>query len=340
MSSHIGVIGAGSWGTTVAMLSAQAQPTTLWARDAALVRTMTEARHNPRYVSDCTFPETLVVSDDLVFTVSQASLVFLAVPSHGARLILEQLSTHLRPGVGVISLAKGLEQQSLLRITEIIETCIPHAVAGVLTGPNLAHEIAVGQPSGSVAASTDESIARDVQVLFEGSNLRVYTSADVVGCEVAGVTKNVLAIASGIVDGLGLGDNARAMLLTRGLAEMSRLGVAAGGEPATFGGLAGVGDLMVTAMSAQSRNRRVGVELGMGRDLAAIVAETPMIAEGVKSAEPLVRLAHRLGIELPIAEGVLAIIEGRLTPLEAVRQLMERPTRGEWDVRRGLDLVE
>ena len=331
MESRIAVIGAGSWGTTVAMLASRARPTKLWARDASLVQSMDSQRANPRYVSDCHFPEAMQVTANLEEATRGASIIFLGVPSHGARAVLEQLAPLVSPGVGIVSLAKGLEQGSLLRITEVIEDCVPHGVPAVLTGPNIAHEIAVGQPAGSVVACGDVETSQRVQSVFEGSNLRVYTSLDVAGCEIAGVTKNVLAIASGIVDGLGLGDNARAMLLTRGLAEMSRLGLAAGGDSQTFGGLAGVGDLMVTSMSAQSRNRRVGMELGAGRDLARIVAETPMIAEGVQSAAPLVSLAGRLAVELPIAERVLDIIEGRLSPEQAVRQLMDRPVRGEWD---------
>ena len=331
MTTSIAVIGAGSWGTTVAMMAAQSQPTLLWARDNVLVEAMLDQRRNPRYVSDCSFPDGLAVTGDLHQAVENATLVFLAVPSHGARAVLKDLASALKPGVGVVSLSKGLEQESLLRITQVIEACAPQVIPAVLTGPNIAQEIAMGQPAGSVVASDDDATSASVQALFEGSNLRVYTSTDITGCEVAGVTKNVLAIASGIVDGLGFGDNARAILLTRGLAEMSRLGVAAGGKARTFGGLAGVGDLLVTSMSAQSRNRRVGVELGSGRDLAHIIAETPMVAEGVRSAAPLVAMARDLGVELPIVERILDIIEGRLTPLQAVRQLMERPAGGEWD---------
>ncbi len=339
MTTSIAVIGAGSWGTTVAMIAARSKPTVLWARDQSMVEAMAQERRNPRYVSTCSFPDTLGVTGDLRRAVNGADLVFLAVPSHGARLVLDEIAQVLEPGVGIISLAKGLEQGTLLRITQVIEAVVPQAGAAVLTGPNIASEIALGRPAGSVVASGDADTSARVQALFEGSNLRVYTSADVVGCEIAGVTKNVLAIASGMVDGLGLGDNARAALLTRGLVEMSRLGVAAGGSAQTFGGLAGVGDLMVTSMSSQSRNRRVGVELGSGRELASIIAETPMVAEGVQSAAPLVTLARQLGVELPIAERVLDIIEGRLSPAEAVRQLMERPAGGEWDAMGDLGLA-
>jgi glycerol-3-phosphate dehydrogenase (NAD(P)+) len=216
-------------------------------------------------------------------------------------------------------------------MSQVITEVLPAMPAGVLTGPNLAPEVALGHPAASVVALPDESMSLRVQSLVHTRTFRIYTSTDVVGCEIAGATKNVMAIAAGICDGLGFGENTRAVLITRGLAELGRLGVAAGGRVLTFGGLAGVGDLVATCASPKSRNRTVGFELGQGRSLGDIVSSMHMVAEGVKSAGPLVALARSNGVEMPIAEQVEAIVEGRCSPLEALISLMERPARSEWD---------
>jgi glycerol-3-phosphate dehydrogenase (NAD(P)+) len=217
-------------------------------------------------------------------------------------------------------------------MTEVMSSCVDQAAVGVITGPNLAKEIVAGMPAACVIALANEGQARLVQARLHTPRLRVYTSTDVVGCEVAGATKNVLAIAAGVSDGLGFGDNTRATIITRGLAEMGRLGVALGGEALTFGGLAGVGDLVATCTSDKSRNRRVGVALGQGQSLEAIVAAIGEVAEGVVSARPLVDLARSRGVEVPICEQVALMIEGSTTPIDALRTLSERPAREEWDV--------
>jgi glycerol-3-phosphate dehydrogenase (NAD(P)+) len=216
-------------------------------------------------------------------------------------------------------------------MSEVVTQVLPGVPAGVLTGPNLAREVAEGQPAASVVALPDESLARRVQDLVHTRTFRVYMGTDVVGCEIAGATKNVMAIAAGICDGLGFGENTRAVLITRGLAELGRLGVALGGKVLTFGGLAGVGDLVATCASTKSRNRTVGFELGQGRSLDEIVNGMQMVAEGVKSAGPLVGLARSHGVEMPIAEQVEAIVAGRCSPREALMALMDRPSRPEWD---------
>jgi glycerol-3-phosphate dehydrogenase (NAD(P)+) len=218
-----------------------------------------------------------------------------------------------------------------MRMSQIVAAVLPEVAAGVLTGPNLAREVAKGHPAACVVALPEEPMAARVQSLLHTRTFRTYTGTDVVGCEIAGATKNVMAIAAGIGDGLGLGDNTRAVLITRGLAELGRLGVSLGGKVLTFGGLAGVGDLVATCASPQSRNRSVGFALGEGRSLDEIVGGMQMVAEGVKSASPLVGLAQAHGVEMPIAEQVQAIVEGRCSPVEALTNLMRRPSRSEWD---------
>jgi glycerol-3-phosphate dehydrogenase (NAD(P)+) len=263
--------------------------------------------------------------------VADAALVIMAVPSHGFRAVLTELSGSMPAGTPVLSLAKGLEQGSHLRMTEVIAQVVPGHPAGVLTGPNLAREIAAGQPAATVVAMADESLARMVQEVLRTSTFRVYTNPDVVGCEMAGATKNVLAIAAGILQGLGLGDSSLAALITRGLAELGRLGVAMGGERITIAGLAGVGDLVATCTSSLSRNRMVGEQLGRGRSLEEIMAEMRMVAEGVKTARPLLELAATRGVEMPIGEQVAAVLEGVTSPSQAILTLMSRSAKPEFD---------
>jgi glycerol-3-phosphate dehydrogenase (NAD(P)+) len=255
----------------------------------------------------------------------------MAVPSHGFRSVLGDLAPFASGIEAIISLSKGIEHGSNLRMSEVISEVLPGIAAGVLTGPNLAREVALGQPAASVVALTDEKLATRVQELVHTRTFRVYMGTDVIGCEIAGASKNVMAIAAGICDGLGFGENTRAVLITRGLAELGRLGISVGGQVLTFGGLAGVGDLVATCASPKSRNRTVGYELGQGRSLEEIVNGMHMVAEGVKSAGPLVGLARAHGVEMPIAEQVEAIVEGRCSPLEALMSLMDRPARPEWD---------
>jgi len=231
----------------------------------------------------------------------------------------------------VVSLAKGIEAVSNLRMSEIVAEVIPGHPAGALTGPNLAREVAVGQPSASLVVLPDERVAQRVQARLHCATFRVYTGTDVVGCEIAGATKNVIAVAAGISDGLGFGENTRALIVTRGLAELGRLAIALGGHPLTPGGLAGVGDLVATCTSPRSRNRTVGLELGKGRGLDDVLAGMHMVAEGVKTAGPLVRLAAEHGVEMPIAEQVAAIVVGDTSPPLALKALMERPARSERD---------
>lgn len=328
------VVGAGSWGTTIASVVGANHPdrlVTLWARSPELAASIRETRENARYLPGVLLPGTVRVTSALRHAVATADVVLVAVPSHGFRAVLEEMAPALPASAVVVSLAKGVEQGTSMRMSQIVEETVPATRPAVLTGPSLAHEIACGHPAAAVVACADEAVARKVQDLIHCSTFRVYTAADVVGCEIAGAAKNVIAIAAGIGDGLGFGDNTRAVLVTRGLAEEARLGLAMGGRSLTFVGLAGVGDLVATCTSPQSRNRTVGVQLGTGRTLAEIVSGTRMVAEGVRTAGPLVALAREHGVEMPIAEQVAALIAGETTPEAAVRALMERPPRREWD---------
>jgi glycerol-3-phosphate dehydrogenase (NAD(P)+) len=325
------VVGAGSWGTTVASLLATKAPTMLWARSGELAEAIEREHENARYLPGIRLPGTLTATASLAEAVSDVEVVLMAVPSHGFRAVLEEMAPALPAGAAVVSLAKGIETGSNLRMSEVIGEILPGHPAGALSGPNLAREVAEGQPAASLVVLPDERMAQRVQECLHCGTFRVYTGTDVVGCEIAGATKNVMAIAAGICDGLGFGENTRAVLVTRGLAELGRLGIALGGQTLTFGGLAGVGDLVATCTSPRSRNRTVGLELGRGRALDEILSGMHMVAEGVKTAAPLVRLAEAHGVEMPIAEQVSAIVAGEKSPHDALVALMERPARSEWD---------
>jgi glycerol-3-phosphate dehydrogenase (NAD(P)+) len=329
---RVAVIGAGSWGTTVAALACANAPTVLWARDPAVADRVNRMHGNEDYLPAIELPDALEATASLADAVAGADVVVMGVPSHGFRAVLADARPSVDPSAAVISLSKGLEQGSGLRMTQVIgEVLADHDPAriGVLSGPNLAREVALGQPTASVVALGDPELAKALQVLFMTRTFRVYTNPDVVGCEIAGALKNVIAIAAGIAHGLGYGDNTKAALITRGLAELARLGMALGGDPLTFSGLAGMGDLVATCTSDKSRNRTVGVALGQGRPLDEIVAEMKMVAEGVKSTEAVLELGSREGLELPIAEQVGAVLyEGR-TPAEIVPALMLREAKPE-----------
>lgn len=327
--TKVAVIGAGSWGTAVASIAAQNTPTWLWARAPELARDIEVDHRNTRYLPDVALPHGLRATSSLEEAVRDADVVVMGVPSHGFRDVLSEAAPFVTPGVPVISLTKGVEQNSLKRMTEVIDELLPSCAAGVLTGPNLAKEILAGYPAASVVALADEGVCADLQKLFSTDVLRVYTNPDVIGCEVAGALKNVMAIASGMADGMGFGDNTRAALITRGLAELTRLGVALGGQPLTFSGLAGMGDLVATCISRQSRNRHVGEELGRGRTIDEITTEMNMVAEGVKTSRAVVDLARRHGIEMPIAEQVVAVLYEGKRASDVISALMRRQSKPE-----------
>ncbi|HEX5366697.1 MAG TPA: NAD(P)H-dependent glycerol-3-phosphate dehydrogenase [Acidimicrobiales bacterium] len=329
MPIRVAVVGAGSWGTTVAALASRNVPTVLWARRAELAAEVAKEHRNRAYLEGFELPEALAATSDLEDAVGPADVLVMGVPSHGMRATLRQAAPFVRPWIPVVSLAKGLEQGTRLRMTEVISEELPGHPVGVLTGPNLAQEVLAGQAAASVVAFRDDHIARALQKVFAGERFRVYTNPDVVGCEVAGALKNVVAIASGMAEGLGTGDNTRAAVITRGLAELSRLGVAMGGELVTFAGLAGMGDLVATCISRQSRNRYVGEQLGRGRSVGEVVAEMRMVAEGIGTSRVVVELAAQHGVEVPIAHEVHGVIHEGRSAADAYRGLLRRDHRAE-----------
>ena len=321
----VAVMGAGSWGTTFARVAADAgHAVTLWARRPELAEAIEVAHRNPDYLPDVELPTTLRAVHDPAEAMDGAAAVVLAVPSQRLRTTLA--GWDLPPGAVVVSLAKGIELGTGKRMSEVVGevgSVEPDRLA-VLTGPNLAREIAARQPSASVAASVREATARTVQEVGGTAYLRVYTNADVVGCELAGATKNVIALGVGMAVGLGFGANATASLITRGLAETSRLGLALGADEHTFSGLAGLGDLVATCASPLSRNRTFGEELGRGRSVAEISTATRQVAEGALSCVSVQDLARAHGVEMPIVDHVAAVVAGTLTPEQGVEALMAR----------------
>ena len=329
---RIGVVGAGSWGTTVAAMVAPKAETTLWARRPALAEAINSRHENPDYLAGVVLPDALRASTSLDETLDGVELIVMAVPSHGFRDVLIQARSNVPNDVPILSLSKGIEQRSLMRMTQVAADVLPdHRFdrIGVLTGPNLAREIAAGQPAATVIAMQDSTTAFSLQDLFMSPFFRVYTNPDVTGSESAGALKNVMAIAAGMADGLGFGDNTLATLITRALAELTRLGVAMGGHPATFAGLAGMGDLIATCMSSQSRNHQVGYGLGRGKSIEDIIAEMSMVAEGVKSTQGVLDLAARYDLEMPIAEQVARVLYDGASVTEAIANLMGRSAKPE-----------
>ncbi|MGA7226984.1 MAG: NAD(P)H-dependent glycerol-3-phosphate dehydrogenase [Acidimicrobiia bacterium] len=329
---RIAVIGAGSWGTTVACLAGRGHTTVLWARRKSVADEINETGRNTQYLPGLTLPESLSATSDLAEAASGAGAVVMAVPSHGFRDVFEQVAPELDRETPVVSLTKGIEQGTLATMTQVITDVAPDhdpGRIGVLTGPNLASEIAAGQPTASVMAMADIDAATRLQGVFMSPSFRVYTNDDVTGCELGGALKNVMAIAAGMSDGLGYGDNTRATLITRSLAELTRLGIALGGQPSTFAGLAGMGDLIATCISTSSRNHRVGFRLAQGQTLNEIVTEMSMVAEGVKTTRAVLDLAGRHLIDMPIATHVGRVLYENMHPREAVMSLMTRDAKPE-----------
>jgi glycerol-3-phosphate dehydrogenase (NAD(P)+) len=329
---RVAVIGAGSWGTAFAGVVADGgADTVLWARRENLAQSIAQQNQNPDYLPGIELPASLDATHDLERALHGATVVVMAVPSHAFREIFRSVVPILPPGAPIVSLTKGIEQGSLKRMTEVLaeEGDLPPARVGALSGPNLAKEIAVRQPSATVVACADEDVGRHLQTVFMAPYFRVYTNPDVVGVEFGGAMKNVVAIAAGIAAGMGFGDNAKASLITRGLAEIARLGVRMGGDPLTFAGLAGMGDLVATCYSPLSRNRTVGEQLGKGRSLEQIQGEMKMVAEGVKSCRPLCAMGEQHGVEVPIAEHVVKVLYDGVTPQDMVLSLMLRQAKPE-----------
>ena len=326
---NVSVLGGGSWGTTVAALVTRNVPVTLWARNPATVDEINTRHTNETYLPGAKLPDKLIATNDIGEAAHDADVIVMGIPSQNFRAVLEEVKKHIRAWVPVISLTKGLELNSMKRMTEVITEVLPGHPVGVLTGPNLAREIIAGQAAASVIAMEDEIIVRELQALFHSGLFRTYTNTDLIGCELGGVLKNIIAIAVGMGDGQGAGDNTRSALITRGLSEITRLGVAMVGRPETFAGLAGMGDLIATCTSAQSRNRHVGLELGKGRSIDAIIDEMVMVAEGVKSAPTVVALGKKYGIEMPITNDVYSVLQGEKSPRQIFRGLLQSTVGAE-----------
>jgi glycerol-3-phosphate dehydrogenase (NAD(P)+) len=318
----VAVIGAGSWGTTVASLVAHNAPTILWARRAELADEINASHTNETYLPGEKLDPELRATCSLEEAAAQADVLVMAVPSHGFRGVLEDAAPHVRPWIPIVSLTKGLEQGTKLRMTQVVDELLPGHPTGVLTGPNVAREVFEGFAAAAVIAMPDEHVARALQAIFSRTLFRVYTSTDVVGAETAGALKNVVAIAAGMAQGLGAGDNTRATVIARSLAELTRLGVAMGGDQRTFAGLAGMGDLIATCISPHGRNRYVGEQLARGRTIEEITGEMNMVAEGIRSSAVVMELADEHGVEVPIAYEVYCVTHKGRTPQEAFRGLL------------------
>src|SRR5664279_5105149 len=318
----VAVIGAGSWGTAVASIVARHSPTVIWARSAEVAQQINEEHRNDRYLPEFPLPESLTATSDLQSAVEPTDVIIMAVPSHGFRGTLTDLAPFLRPWAPVVSLVKGLEQVTHRRMTEIVDEVLPGHPAGVLAGPNIAREVVAGYAAAAVIAMPDLHLAAQLGELFRTTRFRIYSSSDVVGVEIAGALKNVFAIAVGMGDGVGSGDNTRAAVITRSLREMSRLGERIGGERDTFSGLAGLGDLVVTCTSPHSRNRHVGEQLGRGVPIEEVLAGMTQVAEGVKAVSAVMKLAAEYGLEMPIAREVDSVVNHGSTPMEAYRGLI------------------
>jgi glycerol-3-phosphate dehydrogenase (NAD(P)+) len=327
----IAVLGAGSWGTALAVhLGGVGHDVRLWARDAALVADMKARRANAVYLPDISLPPTVAVTDAIDHALGGAEIVVVAIPSHGCRAVMRAAAPCLAPRAVLVSATKGLETESLLRMSEVIaqEAGESHRVV-VLSGPSFAIEVARQLPTAVLAASSDAKATELVQHEFRGSYFRLYGSDDVVGVEIGGAMKNTIAIAAGVVEGFGLGHNALAALITRGLAELTRLAGAAGGRRETLSGLSGLGDLVLTCTGNLSRNRHVGIELARGRSLPDILASMKMVAEGVRTTGAALALGARYGVELPIATQMAEVLDGRADVQSALEALMLRRQRSE-----------
>jgi glycerol-3-phosphate dehydrogenase (NAD(P)+) len=301
----------------------------LWARDPDIAAEIESEHRNSRYLDDRPLPEALRASSDLAEVAAFADVLVVGVPSHAMRGVLAEAAAHVRPWVPVLSLVKGLEVETRKRPTEVISEELPGHPVGLLAGPNLAREVLDGLAAAAVLATHDESVTRALQPLFRADLFRVYRNSDLLGCELGGVLKNIIAIASGMADGLGVGDNTRALVITRGLAEMTRLGEAMGAEARTFAGLTGMGDLMATCMSTLSRNRRVGEELARGRTLDEVLEDMGQVAEGVRTARPVMELAAQYDVFMPIAAEVDAVVNHGRSPREAYRGLRRATPESE-----------
>ncbi len=327
------VLGAGSWGTALAVTMAHTgHDVMLWARSPDFARLIDRERRNQKYLPNITFPNAVRVTSSLEAASKSSTIWVFATPTQAMRSVAEGVAPFVGPDTIAVSVSKGIENQTLLTTTGILSDVLPgltEGSTGVLYGPSHAEEVAVGVPTAAVAASTSEEIAKTIQSVFCAPTFRVYINLDVVGVQIAGSVKNIMAIAAGISDGVGYGDNTKAGIVTRGIAEITRLGLAMGARESTFAGLAGIGDLVVTCMSKHSRNRYLGEQIGKGRSLADIESDMEMIAEGVRTTQSVMELASRFSVEMPITEAVYKILFEDMKPEKAVYELMTRSTKFE-----------
>ena len=330
---QVAVLGAGSFGTALAAhLALAGHRVRLWARDAALASAIERLRENQIYLPGMPLPDAVLATSDIGRALEGSELVIVAVPSHGMRHVMEAARPYLPGGAAIVSTTKGLEEGTLLRMSQLLAEAVGHAhPVAVVSGPSFASEVAKGLPTAVVVAAADPRTVTLVQEEFRGRYLRLYGSQDVVGVEIGGALKNVIAIAAGVVEGMGLGPNAQAALVTRGLAEITRLASALGGKRETLAGLAGMGDLVLTCTGALSRNRHVGIELARGRSLQEIVGTMKMVAEGVRTTQAALDLGRQHGVELPIAAQIADVLGGRKDARTALKDLMLRPQRAEVD---------
>lgn len=335
MGKSIGVIGDGGWGTALSIvLNKNGHFVTLWSPFEEYAKVLREKRENIKFLPKVAIPKEIEISSDLVQAVSQAEFVVFAIPTLYARKVLNQLKELDFSKKIFVSVSKGIENETLLRLSEIIHESLGKIPLVLLSGPTHAEEVALGIPSSIVASSRDPKLAQSTQKVFTNDHFRVYTNPDMVGVELGGALKNVIAIAAGISDGLGLGDNAKAALMTRGLAEISRLAKAMGAHPQTLSGLSGMGDLITTCISSHSRNRKMGEVLASGISLDQALSNTERVAEGVKTTQSAYHLAQKYKVEMPIVEGVYAVLYEGKAPTEIIENLMKRRAKienSEWN---------
>ncbi len=329
--STLAIVGGGSWGTALAIvLAPRFERVRLWVYEADLAERMGRTCENDVYLPGFQVPESVEVTNCLEKAMAGAEVVLSVAPSHLVRGIYQQIQPFIRRRMVFVSATKGVENRTLLRMSEVIgEVLGSGARIAAISGPTFAREVARMDPTALVVASADLSVAQQIQALFSSSSFRLYTSTDTIGVEIGGATKNVVAIGAGVLHGLGLGQNATAALITRGLAEIARLGTAMGAKPQTLAGLAGLGDLVLTCTGELSRNRMVGIELARGRKLREIVESMKMVAEGIKTTNAVIELARRYSVEMPIAEQMYQMLNGATSPREAIQRLMDRTLKGE-----------
>ncbi len=329
--TKVAVLGAGSWGTALAaVLARNGAGVTLWGRDPAAIAQMAATRRNARYLPELELPQQLALSSDLRASVAGAGVVLIVTPSHAFADLLDAIAPHFADGAGLAWATKGFDPPSGRFLHELVAERLPGAPAAIVTGPSFAREVAQGLPTAVTVHSTTATFAQQVAQLLHSTHFRAYTGNDVIGAELGGAMKNVLAVATGVADGMQLGLNARAGMITRGLNEMLRLGAAIGARPETLMGLAGLGDLVLTCTGDLSRNRRLGLALGRGVALAQAVAEIGQVVESLETVDTIMRLAHSHGVELPIAGGVQRVLHEEITPAEALRQLLAREQKPEY----------